>query len=84
MAKRLKRCWYHGSTVRCMAMNFRPSEELALALKEQADREHTSVQTVLVKAAEEYLMRKDKKTLIREQVDKIKVDFADALRRLGE
>lgn len=67
-----------------MAMNFRPSDELARGLKQQADREHTSVQTVLVKAAEEYLMRKDKKTLIREQVEKIKVEFDDALRRLGE
>lgn len=65
-------------------MNFRPSEELSLRLREQADREHVSVQTLLVKVAEEYLMRKDKKTLIREQVEKIKVEFDDALRRLGE
>jgi hypothetical protein len=67
-----------------MAMNFRPSDELALALKEQADREHTSVQSLLVKAAEEYLDRHDKKRRISEQVTAIKDEFGDALRRLGE
>lgn len=65
-------------------MNFRPSEVLAAQLREQAEREQVSVQTLLVKAAEEYLARHARKAAIDEQLGLVKTNFADALRRLGE
>ncbi|WP_130508948.1 CopG family transcriptional regulator [Krasilnikovia cinnamomea] len=67
-----------------MAMNFRPSEELAERLRTQAATEQTSVQNLLVKAAEEYLARNTKKAMIKREVELVKTNFADALRRLGE
>lgn len=67
-----------------MAMNFRPSDELGDRLREQAEAEAISVQSLLVKAAEEYLARHTKRALIDEAMDKITVQYADALRRLGE
>lgn len=67
-----------------MAMNFRPSEELAERLREQAAAEQTSVQVLLVKAAEEYLARHTKKAMIEREVTLVKTNFAEALRRLGE
>jgi len=67
-----------------MAMNFRPSDELADKLKVQAEAEHTSVQNLLVKAAEEYLARHTRKAMLREGLEHINRDFGDALRRLGQ
>ena len=67
-----------------MAINFRPSDELAERMRVQAAHEHTSVQNLLVKAAEEYLSRHTKKLLIDREVALVKENFADALRRLGE
>jgi predicted transcriptional regulator len=67
-----------------MAMNFRPNDELALRLREQAQAEHTSVQHLLIKAAEEYLARNTKRAMIDAAMDKITIEYADALRRLGE
>lgn len=67
-----------------MAMNFRPSDELTVRLRRQANIEHTSVQALLVKAAEEYLGRHDKRHRLDEGLDVILVNSADALRRLGE
>ena len=67
-----------------MALNFRPSDELARRLREQAEAEQVSVQGLLVKAAEEYLARHSRRTLIDEAMDRITVEYADALRRLGE
>jgi predicted transcriptional regulator len=67
-----------------MAMNFRPSDELSARLREQAAAEQTSVQGLLVKAAEEYLARHTKKAMIEREVTLVKDNFADALRRLGE
>jgi predicted transcriptional regulator len=67
-----------------MAMNFRPNEELSERLREQAEAEHISVQILLVKAAEEYLARHTKRAMIDAAMDKITVEYADALRRLGE
>ena len=72
--------WYHAA----MAMNFRPTDELAERLREQALAEHTSVQTLLVKAVEEYLQRHTKKALIQREVTLVKENFAEALKRLGE
>jgi len=67
-----------------MAMNFRPPDELTIRLRRQADLEHTSVQALLVKAAEEYLTRHDKRRAIDEALDLILVESADAIKRLGE
>ncbi|MEV6494211.1 hypothetical protein AB0M20_37155 [Actinoplanes sp. NPDC051633] len=67
-----------------MAMNFRPTDDLAARLRKQADSEQTSVQVVLVKAAEEYLLRHDKTERINQALDVILVNSADALKRLGE
>jgi predicted transcriptional regulator len=67
-----------------MAMNFRPSDDLADRLRKQAAAEHTSVQSLLTKAVEEYLARHTKKAMIAREVDLVKSNFADALRRLGE
>jgi len=67
-----------------MAMNFRPADDLSERLREQAAAEHTSVQNLLTKAAEEYLARHTKRTLIDSAMDEVMVSFGDALRRLGE
>lgn len=67
-----------------MAMNLRIPEKLNEDLKVQADTEHTSVHALLLKAAEEYVARRNKRARILDAVDRIKVDYADALRRLGE
>lgn len=67
-----------------MAMTLRLPDELNEALKRRADVEHTSVHGLVIKASEEYLARHGKQVLIDDAVDMIKVDFADALRRLGE
>lgn len=65
-------------------MNFRVPEALDAPLKARADFEHLSVQRLVEKAAEEYLNRHDKQTAIRVALSSIKVNYADALRRLGE
>jgi len=67
-----------------MAMTLRLPDELNEAMKKQAEAEHMSVHGLVIKAAEEYLARQGKRGLIDDAVGKIKVDFADALRRLGE
>jgi predicted transcriptional regulator len=67
-----------------MAMNFRPPDELAVRLRRQAEDEHTSVQAVLVKAAEEYLLRHNKRRAIDEALGLILVESADAIKRLGQ
>lgn len=75
---------YHCGTIMVMAMTFRPPEPLAERLRVQADNEHVSVQTLLVKMVEDYLNRNTKKAMINAQIAVVKADFADALRRLGE
>lgn len=67
-----------------MAMNFRPTEDLNNRLQAQARSENVSVQTLLVKAAEEYLARHTKKAMLQREVALVKTNFADALQRLGE
>ena len=67
-----------------MATNFRPGDELSQRLRDQAAAEHTSVQNLLVKAAEEYLARHTKRAMIDAAMGRITVEYADALRRLGE
>ena len=65
-------------------MTLRVPEGLNDQLKAQAEVEHTSVHGLLIKAAEEYVTRRNKRVQILDAVEKIKVDYADALRRLGE
>lgn len=65
-------------------MNFRPSETLATRLKEQADAENVSVQHLLSKAAEEYLVRHNRRKALDDALDTVMGTYADALRRLGE
>jgi len=72
--------WYHA----VMAMNFRPGDDLSQRLRDQAEHEHVSVQNLLIKAAEEYLARHTKRAMVDAAMDKVTVEFADALRRLGE
>jgi predicted transcriptional regulator len=67
-----------------MAMNLRLPDELTERVREQADSEHISMQNLVVKATEEYVSRRSKRAMILAAVDGIKVDYADALRRLGE
>lgn len=67
-----------------MAMTLRLPDKLNEDLKVQADTEHTSVHALLLKAAEEYLARHTKRVLIDEAMDWITVEYADALKRLGE
>lgn len=67
-----------------MATTVRLPEELDNEMKELARREHTSVHALLVKAAEEYAARRNKRAQISQAADWIKRDYADALRRLGE
>jgi predicted transcriptional regulator len=72
--------WYH----RWMAMTFRPPQALADRLTRQAEAERLSLQALLIKAAEDYLNRHTKKEMIRRSVDSTKIEFGEALRRLGE
>ncbi len=67
-----------------MAMTFRPTDKLAEQLSTQAHSENLSVHALLVKAAEEYVTRRDKTTRINSALDIILVNSADALKRLGE
>lgn len=67
-----------------MALTYRPTDALTARLREQAENEHLSMQALLTKAAEEYLQRHAKKAMIARSVASTQVEFADALRRLGE
>jgi predicted transcriptional regulator len=67
-----------------MAMNFRPSDELATRLKTQADAEHVSVQVLLVKAAEDYLLRNAKRAMIDQNLAALWENYPETLRVLGE
>jgi predicted transcriptional regulator len=67
-----------------MAMTLRLPEELDEKVKQQAKAERISAQTLLTKAAEEYVMRHSINAEIDDAMAEITVTFADALRRLGE
>jgi predicted transcriptional regulator len=67
-----------------MAMTLRPPEELTNELKALAEQERTSLHALWIKAAEEYVARRRKNVLIDDAMDWITVEYADALRRLGE
>lgn len=67
-----------------MAMTLRLPEDLDGALKKQALEEHLSLQSLIEKAAAEYLDRHALNREIDEGMALIKATFGDALRRLGE
>lgn len=63
-------------------MIFRPNDQLNNELTRQAELEQTSVQDLLARAAQEYLDRRAKKSMVRAEVALVKENFADALKRL--
>ncbi len=67
-----------------MAMTFRPSEELARELADQAKREGVSVQQLVVTSCCQYLDRNRRKATIDEAMDAITGRYGTVLRRLGE
>jgi predicted transcriptional regulator len=67
-----------------MAMTLRLPDELVERVRKQAEGEHISMQNLVVKATEEYVGRRSKRARILAAVDGIKVDYAEALKRLGE
>jgi predicted transcriptional regulator len=67
-----------------MAMTLRLPDDLDSDLKKQAEREEISVHALIVKATREYVDRHSKQQAVTEAVDRIKTQYADALRRLGE
>jgi predicted transcriptional regulator len=67
-----------------MAMTLRLPEELDKESKQVAEREHLSQSALVAKAVREYVDRRSTRARFLESVDGIKVDYADALRRLGE
>jgi predicted transcriptional regulator len=67
-----------------MAMTLRLDDDKTKALRERADFEGTSMQDVALRAVDEYLERHNRADLIQRYTQKIKTDYADVLRRLGE
>jgi hypothetical protein len=67
-----------------MAMVLRLSDEQQRALRARADAEHTSMQDVALRAVDEYIERHSREDLVHGITERIKVDYADALKRLGE
>jgi len=65
-------------------MVLRLSEQQHAALRARADAEHTSMQDIALRAVDEYIERHSREDLILGLTDRIKVDYADALKRLGE
>jgi predicted transcriptional regulator len=67
-----------------MAMSLRLSDAQTEALRSRAAAEHTSMQVIALRAVDEYIERHSRDDLINGLVDKVKIDYADALLRLGE
>ncbi|GAA2650971.1 ribbon-helix-helix domain-containing protein [Paractinoplanes durhamensis] len=67
-----------------MAMTLRLPDDLDADLKKQAEYEGVSQQALIVKATREYVERYSKQRAVTEAVDRIKTQYAEALRRLGE
>jgi predicted transcriptional regulator len=67
-----------------MAMLLRLSDDQTAALRARADAEHTSMQHIALRAVAEYIERHSREDLVCELTERIKIDYADALRRLGD
>lgn len=65
-------------------MTLRLTDNQAEALRARAAAEHTSMQDIALRAVNEYIERHSRSDLVQGLTDRIKVDYADALRRLGE
>lgn len=67
-----------------MAMNLRTTDEQAEALREQAQREGRSMQTVALAAIDEYIARRTRTARLDEIADQVAARHAGLLKRLGE
>ena len=67
-----------------MAMNLRLPDTLNERVRSQAEAERVSMQALVTKAVEQYLTRNHKREMLDAGLAQLNVDFADALRRLGE
>lgn len=67
-----------------MAMTLRLPDDLHTCVERQAGVEHLSMQALVVKACREYVERHQLNDEIDAAMAQIKVNFGDALRRLGE
>lgn len=67
-----------------MAMTLRLPDELAEKLRALSETTGSSMQQLVTIAVNDYVTRNDKRRAIDGALDKILVDSADALRRLGE
>lgn len=82
--KSLVPVWYHVSYSRRMAMTLRLTDELTERVRLQAECEHTSMQSLVVRATQEYVDRHSRGAAIDAAMEKIKGRYGDVLRRLGE
>lgn len=80
----LCQCGIKTGTVAGMAMSLRLTDTQQEALRTRAAAEHTSMQDIALRAVDEYIERHSREDLVRGLGQRIKVDYADALRRLGE
>jgi predicted transcriptional regulator len=67
-----------------MAMTLRLSDEQTAALRERAEREHRSMQQIVLNAIDEYLVRTSRAEQIKTVSGKYADRYSDLLQRLGE
>ena len=67
-----------------MAMTLRLDDVQADALRARAEFEGASMQSIAVKAIEEYIERHSRQDLIDHALDRVLPTYAEAIRRLGE
>ncbi|NJC67129.1 ribbon-helix-helix protein, CopG family [Planosporangium flavigriseum] len=65
-------------------MTLRLDDEQTEALRQRAEFEGTSMQDVALRAVTEYIERHSRADAIAHYTQKIKTDYAEVLRRLGE
>jgi len=67
-----------------MAMTLRPDQELADALREQAEREGRPQSAVALDAIAEYVTRRGHRAVVDSAIDAVVSRHANLLKRLGE
>ncbi|MGH3764495.1 MAG: hypothetical protein ACRDS0_16765 [Pseudonocardiaceae bacterium] len=67
-----------------MAMTLRPDEQLAEALRQQAEREGRSQSAVALDAIAEYVARRAHQARVGRVLDRVLAEEDGVLRRLGE
>ncbi len=65
-------------------MTLRLPESLSEEARKRAQDENTSVHSLVVKAVQQYVDRGTRREDLQDAVTKIKAEFGEALRRLGE